>query len=1039
MLGYLKNDSIQFKVLLPLALILLLAIAGMVWSILDFFKMQVGDLSESRVSQLRNTIDYIAELSENENKLIGVVQTLGAERDIKLLAVVDGDSNILIAASKRALIGKERQVLYNYIPSRIMKSIVAREDIFFLDKEKNSYTAIVNFSMPDWQGNKKIKSGEMFLVLDTSGISSSLVKHLQQVFLVAIMTIMVVLFVLYWMLNKHIFGPLFNMIEGLKSKIDEVDGEDLIKVHGEINWVQDSINRLFTALHKSQELFRAMANSIPAIAWLSNQNNQYTFVNKYGLDFFDSSLANITHEWQQKIHEEDRENAIRIISDAVKLKKDYSVEYRIERHDGEYRWVVDYGIARFNSKGEYSGYSGVCMDITQKIFAQQDLLRKQEEQQMIFDNVPVRIWYKDDKNNILRLNKQAAESMGMTVEQAEGRDVYELFPDIAGKYHQDDLEVINTGQPKLGIVEEYIPRDGQRGWVQTDKVPYHDVKSGRRALFVVAQDITQLKQVEQALRDSEKRFQLAVDGTAEGIWDWPDIQEDDKYWSPRFKELLGYQEEEIKASYSAFMDLLHPADIQGVAQALQDHFFNKRAFDMESRLQMKTGEYRWFHIKGNTLRNEKNEPIRMAGAITDIQDRKEDEEVLKALYSITSNTSLDLNEKIQLILQTAADYLKLPIGIVSCIENDKYIIEYSETPQDSLQAGTILNLSDTYCACTSQADSVVALHKINSSDFMQYHFYSEFKLESYIAAPLFVDGCRYGTVNFSGNEPRKQEFRDREKTFVQVVSQWIGDEMTQALQINRLLRVEENLENMVDKLTESNIELERFAYVAAHDFKEPIRMVQSFTSILNTKYLKEFDEQDKQFVAYVLEAAQRMQSLIDDLLDYSKIESEADKREQIDFGAVVTYALDNLKDCIASNQAKIHYEGLPVISANPVRLTRLLQNLIQNAIKYQAPGKTPEIFVEFEEQDQSWIFSIKDNGIGMREEYLKKIFKPFKRLHAQNEYSGTGIGLSVCKKVVNSWGGKIWAESTLGEGSEFYFTIPKESPDGVKHDSGQAA
>jgi light-regulated signal transduction histidine kinase (bacteriophytochrome) len=176
-------------------------------------------------------------------------------------------------------------------------------------------------------------------------------------------------------------------------------------------------------------------------------------------------------------------------------------------------------------------------------------------------------------------------------------------------------------------------------------------------------------------------------------------------------------------------------------------------------------------------------------------------------------------------------------------------------------------------------------------------------------------------------------------------------------------------------------------------------------------------------------AAERMQELILDLLDYSTVGTEDNSRTKFDTRHFIDMAIDNLRSPILERAAEIDYKGdFPEIYANPQRFLRLMQNLIGNGIKYQSPDNHPIITVRAEDRGSEWLFSVRDNGIGMRQDYLNKIFEIFTRLHNKNEYSGTGIGLSVCKKIVEGEGGKIWAESAPGEGSCFFFTIPKNLP-----------
>ncbi len=233
-------------------------------------------------------------------------------------------------------------------------------------------------------------------------------------------------------------------------------------------------------------------------------------------------------------------------------------------------------------------------------------------------------------------------------------------------------------------------------------------------------------------------------------------------------------------------------------------------------------------------------------------------------------------------------------------------------------------------------------------------------------------------------------------------------------------------ENLVQKLIESNAELEKFAYVASHDLQEPLRMVRNFTGLLKKRYEDQLDEDGKKYIDISYSAAARMQDLVEDLLEYARIGEESEQYKDINSNKILEYVLANLKENIRGSQAKITYKNLPSFHGNPVRFSRVLQNLIGNGLKYQPKDNVPEINISAEDKGDKWLFLIEDNGIGMKPEYCEQIFQPFKRLHGKGEYSGTGMGLSICRKIIENLGGKIWAESEEGKGSKFYLTVPKD-------------
>ena len=236
-------------------------------------------------------------------------------------------------------------------------------------------------------------------------------------------------------------------------------------------------------------------------------------------------------------------------------------------------------------------------------------------------------------------------------------------------------------------------------------------------------------------------------------------------------------------------------------------------------------------------------------------------------------------------------------------------------------------------------------------------------------------------------------------------------------------RAEEKLKLTLDDLGRSNEELEQFAYVASHDLQEPLRMVSSYTQLLARRYQGQLDAKANEFIAYAVDGANRMQGLINDLLAYSRVGTRGKAIEPTDCTAVLDQALANLKAAIEKSGAVVTHDPLPTVMADNLQLIQLLQNLIGNAIKFHVE-KPPCIHVSAEQKGNEWVFSVRDNGIGIDPQYAERIFIIFQRLHTREEYPGTGIGLAICKKIVERGGGRIWVESELGKGSTFYFTIP---------------
>jgi light-regulated signal transduction histidine kinase (bacteriophytochrome) len=209
--------------------------------------------------------------------------------------------------------------------------------------------------------------------------------------------------------------------------------------------------------------------------------------------------------------------------------------------------------------------------------------------------------------------------------------------------------------------------------------------------------------------------------------------------------------------------------------------------------------------------------------------------------------------------------------------------------------------------------------------------------------------------------------------------------------------------------------------------QEPLRMITNFSQIISDDYKDLLDEEGREYLQIVRDSGERMRDIVNDLLEYAKIGHKETGLTLVDGALELAHILDNLKILIKETKAVISYDKLPAFRGNPVQFMRLLQNLITNAIKYQPSGNQPVIHIGVADQELQWCISVKDNGIGIDERFTNTVFQPFRRLHSWNEIPGTGIGLAVCKKIVENHGGAIWVESEPGQGSVFYFTVLKKS------------
>jgi PAS domain S-box-containing protein len=287
--------------------------------------------------------------------------------------------------------------------------------------------------------------------------------------------------------------------------------------------------------------------------------------------------------------------------------------------------------------------------------------------------------------------------------------------------------------------------------------------------------------------------------------------------------------------------------------------------------------------------------------------------------------------------------------------------------------------------------------------------------------PLYEDGVRTANVAVF-TDMRELRAAERAAAEAQATLYEVARK-----EIDERRENEEKLRTLTEELTRSNRELELFAYVASHDLQEPLRMIGSYVQLLARRYRGRLDEDADEFIGYAVDGATRMQRMINDLLAYSRVGTKGKPFTRTDMDKVWQQAVTHLQVAIEERQASVTHSALPAVSGDEVQLVQLLQNLVGNAVKFCSPSSRPEVHLSCTEEPDCWLFSLRDNGIGIDAEHFERIFLIFQRLHDRTEFPGTGIGLALCRKIVERHGGRIWVQSERGSGATFFFTLPKKA------------
>ncbi len=463
-----------------------------------------------------------------------------------------------------------------------------------------------------------------------------------------------------------------------------------------------------------------------------------------------------------------------------------------------------------------------------------------------------------------------------------------------------------------------------------------------------------------------------------------------------FLKLFGYSLNEIKGKHHSI--LLRPEQVNSIEYR---HFWDdlkKGAFHIgEFERKTKDGQIIWILGSYNMIYDVEGRLIKVLKIVTDITYRKKLETEIK-----------EFNDDLQKKVEQKTEEI---------IEKER---QYRFLLQNMREGIQVIGFDWRYLFVNN---SVVEHSKYSDEELLGHTM-----MEKYPG----IENTEMFSVLQTCMKERTSRIIENEFTFPDGTREWYELSIQPvpeglfilSTDITHRKKADEKLKEYAEDLKSSNTELERFAYVASHDLQEPLRMVSSFLNLLENRIEDKLDETSKQYISFAVDGSKRMKTLIQDLLMYSRIGSNIDNFTSVDLNEVMLYVTQVLEEEIQKKKAIINVKPLPVIAANNSLISQLFQNLIINALKYH-DDTPPEIEIGCNETYDNSVFYVKDDGIGIDPKFFEKIFIIFQRLHNKTEYSGTGIGLAICKKIVDIHKGKIWVESFPGNGSTFYFSIPK--------------
>ncbi|HZW24466.1 MAG TPA: PAS domain S-box protein [Gallionella sp.] len=633
-------------------------------------------------------------------------------------------------------------------------------------------------------------------------------------------------------------------------------------------------------------------------------------------------------------------------------------------------------------------------DVTERMQAQQALEELNRDFVTLLESSSDFIYLKDRDSRI----RFCSQSMAVITGHASWRDMvgkhdFEIFPPETAKiYHEEELPVFRDGVPLLNKTDPYIDAAGNRCWVNTNKWPVFDA-DGKTVigLFGISRDITDRVRAEEQVRSSMERLNEAQRIAKVGNWEL-DLVSGHLFWSDEIFSLFEIDRTQFGASYEAFLNAIHPDDREKVNQAYTRSLETREPYEIAHRLRMADGRIKWVNERCETYYGEQGRAVRSVGTVQDVTERKLIEDALR--QSEAYNKLLFSDSRVAMVVIDAATG-----RYIDC--NRAAMEIYGLPSRDALLGLTPLDVSDT-----RQYDGE----------------------ESATAVRARIDhALRHGSLTFEWRQRRPNgevwdarvnlmRLRQGESTYLLFTLEDITEQK----------RISEELRSKTEALQRSNADLERFAYSVSHDMRQPLRAVSGHLQLLQRSLKDKLDEDERENMNFALEGARRMDSMIVSLLDYSRVGRKTEAKAWLPTRTALDDVLGFLEPMILDTSASVNVTGeWPQIFASRDELTRLFQNLVGNGIKFCEQGKTPQVEIESGVDGGIWRVKVRDHGIGIDPQQIDRLFQFFSRLQARSRYDGTGMGLALCRRIVEHHGGRIWAESEgEGKGSVFVFELP---------------
>lgn len=790
------------------------------------------------------------------------------------------------------------------------------------------------------------------------------------------------------------------------------------------------------ALRTSEERLAVALRNAPLLLYTTDRERRYTWLHHPHRSFEVKDVLGKRDE--EILPHSDIAELIAFKEDVLGSGVGSRREIRIRVGDVEEFYDITAEPLR-DSRGEVTGLTVAALEITERARTEQALRESERQFRLLADSMPVMAWSATPDGVVDYYNRRWLEYTGLSTDD----------PDVWRKVlHPEDMDLCMEAWQRAietsGEFEaEFRLRQGKSGrclWHLGRAVPVLDESGKATRWFGTNTNIDERKCSEEEARANDIRLRFALEAGRLGDWDL-DLVTRQATRSLRHDQIFGYQALLPEWSYEIFLSHVLPEDRPRVDQSFGQALRTGKDWSFEARIRRADGAVRWIWAAGLHIKDHTGRSVRMIGLVSDITERMElfqreqearsTAELLNRIVPILS-AELDLRRLAQKVTDLATQVTGAEFGVLFYPSKEGE----DSAAQIVIVSGSLRTAIEPWARARMKEPGRTGIQApVRIADLASHEPESrpavpELGIRSYLAVPVISrSGERLGDLIFGHRDADK--FTDRHEQIARGIAAQAAIAMDNARLFDQVHRERQRAEAAQQALIESNRALRRanedlnqFAYSASHDLQEPLRMVSIYSQLLKRRYAGRLDAQADEFIGYTVRGAQRMEMLVRDLLAYTRA---ADVGEEegglVDCNTILERTLANLQAAIADAEAVVTTTALPVVRAHEVHLMQLFQNLISNAIKYRSE-RTPRIDVSAVRQEDEWVFSVRDNGIGIDPRYGRQIFGIFKRLHGAGRYPGTGIGLAICQKIVERYGGRIWVESEVGSGSTFYFTLP---------------